>query len=599
MPQGISSEGDLLAGNFQILEPLDDGARVFKAHDRRHRRVVAVRRLPTASGRDPTALGALRLAVRAAARVEHPNLAVASDIVEDRGVAFAVMPLVEGSDLGRIVRDRGPMAIGQAIDVVKQAASGLAAAHARGIVHGAIRPSQLMLDRSGTVRVLGLGLSSPTVADRSDPDPEGAGFMAPEVAEEPRRPDPRADVFGLGCVLHFLLTGRAPSGAESVRDRPGVPSALKALCQKMVAVRPDDRPGSMVDVLGLIESIERSVPGGPGRSPPADPGRRDRRRAATADRPARVVSEGDEAAGVPIGPEFDLTDLGIEGRPGAGPGPPPAAPGRRAIGARFADSRPTSRSRSAVSVAVAVVGIAAIALAAWFGRRPAPRSDESGSRPIAPTSAADRVGPAKAGGAKPHPPSPSEWAARTIFDGRSAGDWMLASKRPLPARHVQPDGLNPHGTGSYLVVYRHRLGDFLLDFDYKLSPGCDTGVFLRVGDLDDPVHTGIEVSISDRDGTGDEAPGAIRGLVAPSVNAQKPSAQWNHMTIQAEGPEIEVSLNGQEVSRIDLDARSSAAHRPRRGYLGFQDLVGDCWFRNVVLRAPEFGADRPGRDPDR
>ncbi len=83
---------------------------------------------------------------------------------------------------------------------------------------------------------------------------------------------------------------------------------------------------------------------------------------------------------------------------------------------------------------------------------------------------------------------------RRIFDGKSPVGWMLTNRRPLSPRHIQPDGLNPHGTGSYLVVYEQKLGDFVLDFEYKLSKGCNSGVFLRVSDLNDPVHTGIEVA---------------------------------------------------------------------------------------------------------
>ena len=85
---------------------------------------------------------------------------------------------------------------------------------------------------------------------------------------------------------------------------------------------------------------------------------------------------------------------------------------------------------------------------------------------------------------------------------------MLCDKKPLPRSHIQRDGLNPHGTGSYLVVYKEKLADFELDFDYKLDKGCNSGVFLRVSDLADPVHTGIEVALDDTTGNrfGDSGP---------------------------------------------------------------------------------------------
>jgi len=189
---------------------------------------------------------------------------------------------------------------------------------------------------------------------------------------------------------------------------------------------------------------------------------------------------------------------------------------------------------------------------------------------------------------------------RILFDGTTSTGWILCDKRPLPKENVQADGLNPHGTGSYLVVHETRFGDFVLDFDYKLSKGCNSGVFLRVGDLADPVYTGIEVALDDTTGTGMHDPGAFYDLVAPKENAQKAAGEWNHMTITAEGPKLTVVLNSKEVSTMNLDEWTDAGKRPdgsshkfsrvaigklpRKGYLGFQDHGSNCWFKNVRIR---------------
>jgi hypothetical protein len=188
----------------------------------------------------------------------------------------------------------------------------------------------------------------------------------------------------------------------------------------------------------------------------------------------------------------------------------------------------------------------------------------------------------------------------TIFDGSSPAGWMTNKGKPLPAENVQAEGLNPHRSGGYIVVHEKPHGDFILDFEYKLSKGCNSGVFLRVGDLKDPVMTGLEVALDDTKGRGRHDPGAIYDLVAPTVNAQKPAGEWNHMVISARGPKIEVVLNGTKVSSIDLDQWPERGKRPdgskhkfsnvtvkemaRTGYLGFQDHGGDCWFRNVKIR---------------
>ena len=156
----------------------------------------------------------------------------------------------------------------------------------------------------------------------------------------------------------------------------------------------------------------------------------------------------------------------------------------------------------------------------------------------------------------------AEQEFKVIFDGTSGTGWILCDKKPLPKDNVQADGLNPHGTGSYLVVHDTRVGDFVLDFDYKLSKGCNSGVFLRTSDLKDPVNTGIEVALDDTTGNGFHDPGALYDLVAPSTNAQKPAGQWNHMTITAFGPKITIVLNGKEVSSINLDEWNEPGKRP-------------------------------------
>ena len=120
---------------------------------------------------------------------------------------------------------------------------------------------------------------------------------------------------------------------------------------------------------------------------------------------------------------------------------------------------------------------------------------------------------------------------RSIFDGTSGKGWILCNGKPLPKAFVQPEGLNPHGTGSYLVVHDTKAADFVLDFDYKLTRGCNSGVFIRVSDLNDPVNTGIEVAIDDTTGSGMHDPGALYDLAAARTNTQKPVGEWNHMTI--------------------------------------------------------------------
>jgi hypothetical protein len=189
----------------------------------------------------------------------------------------------------------------------------------------------------------------------------------------------------------------------------------------------------------------------------------------------------------------------------------------------------------------------------------------------------------------------------TIYAGpQDAERWITNNGRPVPAANASAEGLNPHGSGGYLVVYNEPVKDFVLDFEYKLSPGCNSGVFLRVGNLRDPVMTGLEVAIDDTTGAGYHDSGAIYDLVKPTKNAQKPAGEWNHMRIVARGPVVEIVLNGEAVTRIDQSEWTQAGQRPdgsrhkfsnvaindlnQKGHFGFQDHGQDCWYRNVRLK---------------
>ena len=604
--------------------------------------------LPPSFARDRQAVLRFRREVEAAGRLKHPNVVAAVDADEDRGVHFLVMEYVEGHDLDRVVRDRGPLPVPQAIDCIIQAARGLEAAHAQGIVHRDIKPGNLMLDSGGTVRVLDLGLAR--IVDAANPFGKAPGgrltesgmymgtvdFMAPEQAEDSRRADHRADIYALGCSLYYLLTGQTPfdgptvlkrlmahleQPAPSLRSkRPEAPAKLEAVFQKMMAKRPDDRPASMTELICASGSLQvrshrQGFIGHLGEAAARALGlQRGTRQAACHSRKRIAIPQPPHARRSAkdsrIPHDFNLEDLIIDVRSDPRPEPPLAA-GKHTAGKSQPLSRAGQRSqvrripRSGNLIAAIAAFAVLAALFTWFilvrDHRGAAtpeaaltqvgtdQSDVAGEKQLTETS----------GGTLARAPAFHD-EFHTIFDGTGNRGWILCNKRPLPMAHVQKDGINPHGTGSYLVVYQEKLSDFELDFDYKLDRGCNSGVFLRVSDLEDPVHTGIEVSLDDTTGRGVIDSGAFYGLVAPEVNAQNPARQWNHMTITAQGPEINVVLNGSPVSSINLDEWTIPGKRPdgkahsfknvaisklaRTGYIGFQNLKGNCWFNQIRLK---------------
>jgi hypothetical protein len=213
--------------------------------------------------------------VRAAAALSHPNVVAAySARMVGCSLVFA-MEYVDGEDLFRLVRTRGPLPVAEACEYVRQAALGLHHAHERGMVHRDVKPHNLIRARDGTVKVLDFGLVRATAIGSADPgltpDQEAVGtpdYMAPELAIDPKRADARADVYGLGCTLYYLLTGSPPFQAVTpyevvLRHRvrkpepldracPAVPPGLVRVAARMLAKDPADRYSTAADAAAAL-----------------------------------------------------------------------------------------------------------------------------------------------------------------------------------------------------------------------------------------------------------------------------------------------------------------------------------------------------------
>src|SRR5438874_1208247 len=138
--------------------------------------------------------------------------------------------------------------------------------------------------------------------------------------------------------------------------------------------------------------------------------------------------------------------------------------------------------------------------------------------------------------------SPAEKAEgwKLLFDGVSAKGWKNNTKKPVAAK-VEHVALNPHGSGGYILVYDKQFADFVLKCDVKMDqPFCNSGIFLRIGDLKDPVQSGLEVQIITDKEPDLHGFGAIYDLVAPSTNAALGPGKWDAVEIRCEGPKIAV-----------------------------------------------------------
>jgi Domain of Unknown Function (DUF1080) len=186
-----------------------------------------------------------------------------------------------------------------------------------------------------------------------------------------------------------------------------------------------------------------------------------------------------------------------------------------------------------------------------------------------------------------------------LFNGRDLKGWKNNNDEPVKAKLA--DGtVNPYGSGGYLLVYEKPYGDFILKCDVKMSqPECNSGIFVRTGDLNDPVYSGIEVQVSSDTKPGRNGFGSIYDLVAPSTDATNGPGKWDTMEVRCEGPLVTVTVNGEKVASINCDEWDQPGRRPdgsqhkfrkaikdfpREGYIGLQDHGHDVWYKNIKLR---------------
>ncbi|MGV3659340.1 MAG: protein kinase domain-containing protein, partial [Prosthecobacter sp.] len=261
---------------------------VFDAHDPRLERRVAIKVLHGRAAASAMAQQLFQQEMRAIARLDHPHIVTVHHADEESGVPFFVMEFVRGQDLGRRVREHGPLATLEALQMLIPAAEALAAAHAIGIVHRDVKPTNILGTAEGVVKVADFGVShllsnvpdgeNEVQCDGHRPLLGTVDFMAPEQAANPDAVDARADVYGLGCTLFYLLTGQEPcfeipgraAKLAAHRDgklpdlaalRPGLPAEVDALWTKMTACDPAERYQTMQEALAELRQCEDRVSG--------------------------------------------------------------------------------------------------------------------------------------------------------------------------------------------------------------------------------------------------------------------------------------------------------------------------------------------------
>ncbi len=275
--------GDLRIGNYEVLDRIGAGGMgsVYKARHSRMKRVVAIKVLSREIAAKPVAVKRFQREVETVARLRHPNIVMAYDADESERGPFLVMEYVNGQDLAQMVARGGPLSAAVALECLSQVARGLEHAHTAGIVHRDIKPANILRDDAGVIKITDLGIARLNTSDaggigRSVLTQVGTvvgtvEYMAPEQATDSGPIDHRADIYSLGCTLHFLITGTPPYRSRSVmgmmlahRDAPipslrarcsDTPPELDRIFQRMVAKVPEDRYPTMRAVTGALDEF--------------------------------------------------------------------------------------------------------------------------------------------------------------------------------------------------------------------------------------------------------------------------------------------------------------------------------------------------------
>jgi WD40 repeat protein/tRNA A-37 threonylcarbamoyl transferase component Bud32 len=278
---------------YQILEQLGRGGMgaVYKARHRLMERPVALKIINRDLMNHPTAVERFQREVRAAANLTHPNIVTAFDAEQAGNTHFLVMEFIPGTDLARVVSERGPLPLAKACEYVRQAALGLQHAYEHGMVHRDIKPHNLMLTPDGKVKILDFGLARLASAVESQaaytlPNQTNASltatgsvlgtvdYMAPEQVRDAHAADIRADIYSLGCTLYYLLTSQLPFPTGDALQkmnahveqeprplgelRPDLPKSFLPIVAKMMHKLPSQRYQTPGEVAAALASFAAS-----------------------------------------------------------------------------------------------------------------------------------------------------------------------------------------------------------------------------------------------------------------------------------------------------------------------------------------------------
>jgi predicted Ser/Thr protein kinase len=273
---------ELIGGRYELEQQVGSGgmSKVYRAHDRLLERTVALKILHEHYSQDDEYVERFRREARAVAQLAHPNVVTVIDRGEHESRQYIVFEYVDGENLKQLVDREGPLPVRQIIELALQVAHALASAHARGVVHRDVKPQNVLLSEEGVPKVTDFGIARTSDVESVTLTGTVMGtseYISPEQARgEPV--DFRSDIYSLGVILFELCTGDVPYPGEnpvsvamrhlhepvpSVRARRrDVPSRLDAAIRRAMAKDPEERFGSMDELIAELEACLRALGGG-------------------------------------------------------------------------------------------------------------------------------------------------------------------------------------------------------------------------------------------------------------------------------------------------------------------------------------------------
>jgi len=276
--------GTVLGRRYEIRRVLGSGGMgmVFQAHDRDLDEPVALKVLrPEIASMDPQILERFKTEIRVARRIAHRNVVRTYDFGDADGIKFISMELIQGMTLKQLIRSRGALPQGVGLQIAKQAAAGIVAAHDMGVVHRDVKPHNIMLTPQSDVKIMDFGIVRDTTKS------EGSGmtqtgtimgtpdYMSPEQAMGRGDLDHRSDIYSFGVVLYEMFTGALPFRGETaiaiamkhIQEEPPAPRTvnpkiakeLEAVIQRAMRKPPEGRYPRMADLLADLYRLSKAA----------------------------------------------------------------------------------------------------------------------------------------------------------------------------------------------------------------------------------------------------------------------------------------------------------------------------------------------------